>query len=339
MLDLRDFDFPLPEAQIAKHPVSPRDSSRLLLAPRNGGARIHRTFRDLPDYVRPGDVLVLNTTKVLKARLRAKNAKGREFEVLLLSALDGVKRWRCLVRPGRYIEEQGSDLFLAGDWSARVARSLSDFRQFEITFPTENRETWLDWLETHGEVPLPPYLKREAAPDDSRTYQTVYAQNPTSVAAPTAGLHFTPELLQALKDKGVQFENICLDIGYGTFSPVEPAAEELHSETYRIPSEVETRLNTARAEKRRVIAVGTTALRALESSANGCLEGATRLFIRPGYRFSRVDGLITNFHLPESSLFILVCAFMGTQNAQAAYREAIANQYRFFSYGDAMAIF
>ncbi len=338
MLDLGEYDFDLPQEQIAKFPVSPRDSSRLLVThPRNGSLE-HRLFRDLPSYLQPGDVLVLNTTKVLKARLRALNESGRSFEVLLLSPLEGMHRWRCLVRPGRQIADIGSDLKFEGGETGLVIRSQTDSRQFEISFKTQDSEAWLAWLDRTGEVPLPPYLKREAVQSDSATYQTVYAETPSSVAAPTAGLHFTPELLKTLKDKGVIFENICLDIGYGTFSPVEPSAETLHSETYRIAPEVAKRLRLARQEGRRVIAVGTTSLRALESAAGGALQGETCLFIKPGYRFSQVDGLITNFHLPQSSLFILVCAFMGTPNAQSAYRQAIEARYRFFSYGDAMAI-
>jgi S-adenosylmethionine:tRNA ribosyltransferase-isomerase len=337
MLDLRDFAFPLPDSQIAKFPASPRDSSRLLITGRDGRASQHAHFRDLPQLLLPGDVLVLNKTKVLKARLRASNEKNRAFEILLLTPLEGLHRWQCLVKPGRYIADPGSILQI-GNLTAHVQRSKKDPRQFEITFPLQDPATWLEWLELHGEIPLPPYLKREVKEQDSQTYQTIYAEDARSVAAPTAGLHFTPELLDALKKKGVQFESLTLDIGYGTFSPVEATAQELHSETYCIPDPVYARLAQARRENRRVIAVGTTALRALESAAQGKNAGETRLFIRPGYSFSQLDGLITNFHLPEYSLFILVCAFMGTSNAQRVYREAIEMQYRFFSYGDAMAI-
>ncbi len=284
-------------------------------------------------------MLVLNKTKVLKARLFGENTTGRKFEILLLAQnAEQPTRWRCLARPGRYVADSGTSLLFPGGWQGTVRRSTEDDRQFDIEFPASTQQEFLSWLDAHGTVPLPPYLKRAAEPGDSETYQTVYAENPGSVAAPTAGLHFTPELLQALRDRGVQFETVDLTIGYGTFSPIDPQATELHAEPFTINPQVAARLDQARTERRRIIAVGTTALRALESSADGTLAGTTRLFIRPGYTFSQVDGLITNFHLPQSSLFILISAFMGREQAQAAYREALANNYRFFSYGDAMAI-
>jgi S-adenosylmethionine:tRNA ribosyltransferase-isomerase len=339
MIDLRDYDFPLPETRIARFPVTPRDQSALLCTHRSDSSIAHRKFHQIGDLLRAGDVLVLNKTKVLKARLFGQNATGRAFEVLLLAqSASCPTRWRCLVRPGRYIAEEGTRLIFPGDCSATVRRSTEDDRQFDIEFPNTTQEGFLSWLDTHGTVPLPPYLKRAAEAADAQTYQTVYAKEPGSVAAPTAGLHFTPELLEALRAKGVQFETITLTIGYGTFSPLDPAATELHAEPFCIESEVQARLAQARAERRRVIAVGTTALRALESTVDGTLTGTTRLFIRPGYTFTQVDGLITNFHLPQSSLFILISAFMGRENAQAAYGEALKNGYRFFSYGDAMAI-
>jgi S-adenosylmethionine:tRNA ribosyltransferase-isomerase len=339
MIDLRDYDFPLPESQIARFPVSPRDQSLLLCTRRHSNELAHRKFFQIGELLRAGDVLVANKTKVLKARLFANNSTGRRFEILLLAqSVENPTRWRCLVRPGRAIAEQGTQLLLPGDWQATVRRSTQDDRQFDIEFPATTQTEFLNWLDANGTVPLPPYLKRAAEPGDSETYQTVYAQNPGSVAAPTAGLHFTPQLLESLRTQGVQFETIDLTIGYGTFSPIDPDATELHEEPFSIDPQVAARLAQARSEGRRIIAVGTTAMRALESSVDGKLAGTTRLFIRPGYRFSQVDGLITNFHLPQSSLFILISAFMGREHAQAAYREALSQNYRFFSYGDAMVI-
>ncbi len=300
--------------------------------------RHHLQFAQIDQLLRPGDVLVVNRTRVLKARLFGSDAGGRRFEVLLLSPATPLNAWNALVRPGKHIDAVGSRLHFGGEMSAEICRHPYEDRQFLVQFPPITREEFLSWLEVHGEVPLPPYLKRPAEPSDSENYQTVFAEIPGSVAAPTAGLHFTDDLLERLKHKGVALESILLQIGYGTFSPVEPEATQLHSEFYAIAPDTAARLEKARREGRRVIAVGTTVLRALESAATGRLEGETRIFIRPGHRVTQAQGLITNFHLPQSSLFILVCAWLGTQKAQASYREAIDQGYRFFSYGDAMAI-
>ena len=326
----------MPEERIARFPAVPRDHSRLLHAPLAGGVFEHLRFFELGKLLRAGDVLVVNTTRVLKARLFGENAKGRKFEILLLEPENGAT-WNTLVRPGKHIADTGSELLLPGGWTARVARHPRDDRRFQITFP-QTGAAFAEWLETHGHMPLPPYLKRPDQASDTVDYQTVYAQEGQSVAAPTAGLHFTPELMESLQNQGVAFEKITLDVGYGTFAPLEPSAQELHAEPYEIPADVDERLARARAEGRRVIAVGTTSLRALEASATQGPCATTRIFIRPGYRFARVDGLITNFHLPQSSLFILVAALMGIDRAQSAYREALAGDYRFFSFGDAMAI-
>lgn len=283
--------------------------------------------------------MVLNKTKVLKARLFAKSAKGREFELLLLSPLAASPcTWNALVKPGRYIEQDGTRLTFADGTQALVRRSLAEDRQFEVQFPHVDAESFHTWVDSIGTVPLPPYMKRSADEADAQNYQTVYAERWGSVAAPTAGLHFTPGLIRTLQAAGVQFESLTLHIGYGTFSPIDPAADHLHSEPYAIEPTTAARLEKARSERRRVIAVGTTVLRALESAREGALSGNTTLFIRPGYVFSQVDGLITNFHLPRSSLFVLLCAFMGRENALAAYREAVEKKYRFYSYGDAMAV-
>jgi S-adenosylmethionine:tRNA ribosyltransferase-isomerase len=339
MLDLSEFEFVLPEDQIAKYPASPRDHSKLLVCDRKTGLTSHAQFFELTRFLRPGDILVLNNTKVLKARLSAKSAEGKEFEILLLSRSDKPRTWKCLVKPGKHIALDGTELRLPGEVSARVFRESKDEKQFEITFPDDSEPAFSRWLDAHGSMPLPPYLKRPAESADSLNYQTVYAEKGESVAAPTAGLHFTPQLLGRIRDMGVEFENIQLEIGYGTFSPLEPSAETLHSESYSISPMVWEKLLLAKRLGRRVIAVGTTTLRALESAAQGgVLSGSTSLFIRPGYSFKAIDGLITNFHLPQSSLFILVCAWMGTEGAKRAYAEAIKSQYRFFSYGDGMLI-
>ncbi len=295
-------------------------------------------FSEIDTLLRPGDVLVVNRTRVLKARLFGTDVKGRRFEVLLLSPATPLNAWNALVRPGKHIADEGSRLTFASGMSAEIGRHSHEDRQFLVQFPALTRDEFLHWLDANGEVPLPPYLKRPAEPSDRENYQTVFARDPGSVAAPTAGLHFTDDLIARLKRKGVGFESILLQIGYGTFSPVEPEARQLHSEFYAIAPDTAARLDAARREGRRVIAVGTTVLRALESAADGRLEGETRIFIRPGHRVSQADGLITNFHLPQSSLFILVCAWLGIGKAQDSYREAIDRGYRFFSYGDAMAI-
>ncbi|MBY0372287.1 tRNA preQ1(34) S-adenosylmethionine ribosyltransferase-isomerase QueA [bacterium] len=336
MLSLADYDFPLPDSLIARTPAVPRDSSRLLHVPLKGGAAEHLQFHDIGKLLRVGDTLVVNTTRVLKARLFGKNAKGREFEVLLLepNARDG---WNALVRPGKHIDPNGSELTFPGGQTAQVIRRAEDARQFEVHFANKG-EAFFAWLDAHGKMPLPPYLKRPATDRDAVDYQTVYAETGQSVAAPTAGLHFTPELLAEIQSRGIHIEKITLQVGYGTFAPLEPDAQELHAENFEIPTEVAERLAQTRRTGGRVIAVGTTSLRALEAAQGKPGPGTTRLFIRPGYKFTQLDGLITNFHLPQSSLFILVCAFLGRERAQAAYREAVLRQYRFFSYGDAMAI-
>jgi len=338
MIDLRDFDFPLPEHLIAKYPASNRENSRLFRLNRKTGEKNHLSFRDLGSCLVPGDVLVINDTKVIKARISAKKElTGRDFEILLTSPLDRM-RWECLVRPGKHIPEEGTVLQLPGGWEARIHRDDPNDRLFTIQFPPVTESELFRWLDTYGEVPLPPYLKRDAEFADAQAYQTVFASRPGSVAAPTAGLHFTENGIGRLKEQGVQFEKLTLSIGYGTFGPLSPEAEKLHPEHFEIDTDVLQRLKQARSEGRRVIAVGTTSLRALESAKTLGNEGTTDLFIRPGYTFTEADGLLTNFHLPQSSLFVLVCAFLGTKEAQEAYREAIEKNYRFFSFGDAMLL-
>ncbi len=280
-------------------------------------------------------MLVVNDTKVIQARLFGEY-KGRRFEILLLApTAGGQPTWKCLVRPGRYIDDKGSELTFPEGVTASVIRR--EGREFEVCFHCP-ADSFQAWLARAGHVPLPPYIQRPDNAADRVSYQTIYAKDPTSVAAPTAGLHFTPELIANLKTKGIEFQSLTLDIGYGTFAPLEPGATELHAEKYRIPAETVESLARARKEGRRIIAVGTTALRAMEASTAEGPDATTRLFIQPGYRFTQVDGLITNFHLPQSSLFILVCAFLGKEAAQDAYAHALGQGYRFYSYGDAMVI-
>jgi S-adenosylmethionine:tRNA ribosyltransferase-isomerase len=340
MLNLSDFDFDLPEALIAKFPVSPRDHSRLLVTSRYGDALSHSHFYELPKWLKPGDVLVLNRTRVIKARLFASDSKKRSFEILLLGRCEGNSAWNCLVRPGKRVAPEGTMLFWDDGVRARVFRQSAEERQFLLTFEGMDSKEVVDWIDRNGSMPLPPYLKRPARSEDNENYQTVYASQGESVAAPTAGLHFTQEGLSALEAQGVQFEHLELEIGYGTFAPLDPSATQLHKEQYVIAESTWKRLQSARREGRRVIAVGTTSLRALESAAlSERLQGDTSLFIRPGFSFKAADGLVTNFHLPQSSLFILICAFMDSvERAKRAYLTAISHQYRFFSYGDAMLI-
>jgi S-adenosylmethionine:tRNA ribosyltransferase-isomerase len=340
MLNLSDFDFELPEALIAKFPVSPRDHSRLLVTSRQGDALSHSHFYELPKWLKRGDVLVLNRTRVIKARLFASDGKKRPFEVLLLGRSEESAAWNCLVRPGKRVAPEGTTLYWDDGVRARVFRKSMDERQFLLTFEGIDSKEIVHWIDRNGTMPLPPYMKRPARAEDNESYQTVYAGHGESVAAPTAGLHFTQEGLGTLKAQGVQFEHLELEIGYGTFAPLDPSATQLHKEQYVIAEPTWERLQSARREGRRVIAVGTTSLRALESAAlSERLQGDTTLFIRPGFPFKAVDGLVTNFHLPQSSLFILICAFMGSvERAKKAYLTAISHQYRFFSYGDAMLI-
>jgi len=336
-----DFDFHLPPEQIAQQPLARRDESRLMVVDRASGAITHRRFRDLADLIPAGDVLVLNRTRVVRARLLGKRASGAPAEIMLLKSLGG-DRYEALVSPGGKLKP------------GRVVTIARDFL-VEILEVTERRtrvvrlvgEGALDSLiERHGHIPLPPYITRPDATDDAERYQTVYAREAGSVAAPTAGLHFTPELLDDLARRGVRRAEVLLHVGAGTFKPVEvedPAEHVMHEEWYRISVEAAATINATRTSGGAVWAVGTTTVRTLESAAdsNGRVaasEGDTRIFIRPPYRFRAVDHLVTNFHLPRSTLIMLVAAFTGYELTMAAYREAVGSGYRFYSYGDAMAV-
>lgn len=334
---ITEFDFNLPPERIATFPVEPRDHSRLLVVERDTGRMSDKHFYDLTSELEAGDLLVLNRTKVLPARLFGFAADNRKFEVMLLKRSSTLSTWECLVRPGNKVTEQGLELNVGGD-PVFVTRNGDTFF---AALPHFDIEKQVAWLEQHGKMPLPPYIKREATQDDSLRYQTVFAQDWGSVAAPTAGLHFTPELLEKVKAKGVEIAEVTLHVGYGTFAPVrveDLSQHEMHSEAYTISEDTYARLEKAKQERRRIIAVGTTTLRALESIPTLGLTGETRIFIQPGYKFQWADGLITNFHLPQSTLLVLVSAFLGKDLTHRCYQAAIEREYRFYTYGDAMLI-
>lgn len=344
-----DYAYRLPEERIARYPAARRDGSRLLVVPRHGGARRHLHFPDVVDLFEAGDVLVVNESKVIPARLLGRKPTGAHAEILLVAPVGGwggagadPREWEALVRPGGKLKP-GRFVDVAEDLRVEIVDSApGGGRVVRLHTPATVEAA----LERHGHVPLPPYVGREDEAGDRERYQTVYARTPGSVAAPTAGLHFTPEILRALEDRGVARAAVTLHVGLGTFRPVEvedPSEHELHHEWYEVgPAAAET-VNRARAAGGRVWAVGTTAVRTLEAvaDATGTVvpgRGATDLFIRPPYRFRCVDCLLTNFHLPRSTLLMLVAAFGGYAQVMDAYREAVDGPYRFYSYGDAMAV-
>lgn len=332
-----EFDFVLPEQLIAQHPPEQRGASRLLYA--HDGVLEDRNFTDLLQLVRSGDVMVLNDTRVIKARLFGSKDSGGRVEVLVervLNAHEVLAQVRASHEP-----KAGSFLTLADAFKAEVLGREGEF--FRLRFISD--EDILDLLDRHGQVPLPPYIIRSANDEDEQRYQTVYAREAGAVAAPTAGLHFDKAMLQSLRDKGVRIVYVTLHVGAGTFQPVRVEhihEHNMHSERYDIPKATVDAIAQAHGAGGRVIAAGTTSLRALESAAaTGELkagESETNIFIIPGYRFKVVDVLLTNFHLPKSTLLMLVCAFGGMDKMLAAYRHAVKKKYRFFSYGDAMLI-
>lgn len=374
-MKISDYDYNLPEALIAQTPAEPRDSSRLLVLHRDTGALEHRHFRDLGDYLHPGDLLVANNSKVLPVRLYGKKAdSGGAVEVLLLKKRDSVT-WEALVRPGRSLNP-GVRLLFAG--SPARQPSDSDFRH-RVRPPHEGAHAYAEvvsrvedgsgvrllrfdreiepLLDELGMMPLPPYI--HAPLQDRQRYQTVYAREPGSAAAPTAGLHFTPGLLGALQEQGVGFTSVTLHVGLDTFRPVtEENVEEhpMHSEWYEINEEAAAAINQARARAGRVVAVGTTSVRVLESAALAqaaatasidsstaerelqAASGSTRLFIYPGFQYRLTDAIITNFHLPRSTLLLMIAAFVGRERIMAAYEEAVRLGYQFYSFGDAMLL-
>jgi S-adenosylmethionine:tRNA ribosyltransferase-isomerase len=361
------FDYELPHALIAHHPARSRDESRLLvvrrgLDPAAAGALEHRAFRDIAALIEPGDVVVLNETRVIPARLLGRRPGGGEAEIVLLREAAAEPyptgawgpEWLALVRPGSKLKP-GRVIAIAADMDVEILEVLPDgTRRVRLHTALPIR----DAVQRHGRMPLPPYIERAAEAADAERYQTVYAKAEGSVAAPTAGLHFTPALLDTLRARGVEVATVVLHVGVGTFRPVEvedPDEHEMHAEWYEVTPEQAARMNAARARGGRLWAVGTTVTRTLESvvdrtgggepgqpgaapAAIGAGSGWTRLFIRPGFEFRAVDRLITNFHLPRSTLLMLVSAFAGHDRTMAAYREAVRQRYRFYSYGDAMAI-
>jgi len=339
---LSDFDFSLPPELIAQHPLPERAASRLLVLHKANGVIDHRQFPDALSYLNSGDVLVLNDTKVLPARLMGRKAKtGAAVEIVLLKPLSHPLEWEVLARPGKRLGVGTTVEFGQGEMSAVVLGDTAAGGK-TIRFAVEgDLQAALDRL---GQVPLPPYIKEQLS--DKERYQTVYSKHLGSVAAPTAGLHFTTDLLERIKDKGIVVAFLTLHIGLGTFRPVQVediAEHKMHSEYYEVPASTAEAINRARENGKRVIVVGTTPLRTLETIADEAgrvqaVSGWTDIFIYPGHRFRAVDGLITNFHLPKSTLIMLVSALAGTENVRRAYQEAIAARYRFFSFGDAMLI-
>lgn len=348
-----DFDYDLPPELIAQTPIEPRDASRLLVVNRASGELAHRHFSDIGDYLRPGDLLVANRSRVIPARLLGhKPGSGGAVEALLLARRPdlGENCWEALVRPGRRIREGQELRFEAASPGGQaptltasvIARTPSGGRILRFA-PPASGEPVDTVLERLGSIPLPPYIHAPLA--NPERYQTVYSREPGSAAAPTAGLHFTPELLARLREQGIDTAFVLLHVGLDTFRPVEeedPSEHKMHSEAIELDAPTAAQLNAARADGGRLVAVGTTSVRVLESlpeiSPIAPYEGKTSLFITPGYRFKQVDALITNFHLPRSSLLMLVSAFAGHDLIRRAYQEAVEQRYRFFSFGDAMLI-
>jgi S-adenosylmethionine:tRNA ribosyltransferase-isomerase len=339
---LSDFDYPLPEELIAQEPVAPRDASRLLVVPRDGAPLREALFSDLPGLLRVGDLLVVNDTRVLPARLLGTKASGGRCELLLVEDLPGEgDRWRALGRASKPIRSGARLTF--GDLAATVEAAEGD-GFFTIRFDRTG-PALAEALERAGEMPLPPYIRRRPTPGDRERYQTVMARVPGSAAAPTAGLHLTEPLLRRISEAGVERTAITLHVGPGTFLPVrseDVAKHHMHEERYFVREEAARAFEACRARGGRVIAVGTTVARTLESACDsGMLRvgpGRTALFITPGHAFRAVDGLVTNLHLPRSTLLMLVCAFGGRERVLHAYAHAIKERYRFFSYGDAMLL-
>lgn len=335
-----DFFYELPEELIAQTPAEPRDSSRLLIYDRKNKTITHKHFYDIVDYLHAGDVLVINNTKVLPVRLYGNKEKTNgKIEFLLLKRID-LKTWQVILKPGR-IAKPGSK-FHFGDRLSATVKDIIDGGMRVVEFEYDG--VFEDILNDIGEMPLPHYIKKQI--ENKERYNTVYAEYNGSAAAPTAGLHFTKELMQKLRDKGVIFTEVLLHVGLGTFRPVKAediTEHKMHSEYYEISADAAEEINRAKRGGRRVIAVGTTSVRVLETcaDADGMFKagfGETDIFIYPGYKFKAVDGLITNFHLPESTLIMLVSAFMGREEALEMYKTAVKEKYRFFSFGDSTFI-
>mgnify|MGYP000909196112 CR=1 FL=1 len=341
--NLQSYQFGLPPELIAQYPVEPRDQSRLLVLERQTGLIKGHIFSDIIDYLERGDTLVLNDTRVIPARLYGYKDSGAKVEILLLNQRG--KQWEALVRPAKRLKP-GSRIRFEGQNGVEVEimaeLNLAGGRLLEF----KNCVDEMAFIEQMGQMPLPPYINRPAEKSDKQNYQTIYAREKGSAAAPTAGLHFSPELLQHIQDKGVNLATILLHVGLGTFRPVSNSdirKHQMHHEYYRVSEETAALLNQTRQQGKKIIAVGTTVVRTLETVYNtkhgfAAGEGQTNKFIYPGYEIKAIDQLITNFHLPGSSLIMLVAAFAGYDITMAAYQHAVENNYRFFSYGDAMLI-
>ena len=339
-MELKEFNYNLPEELIAQVPINNRDTSRLMVLDRKEQTIQHKVFKDILDYLKPGDCLVRNNTKVIPARLYGKKETGANVEFVLLKNIEG-DIWEAMVRPGNKLHIGTKVVFGEGLLKADILDTTEDgTRKVKFTYNGIFNEI----LDKIGLMPLPPYIHEELKEKDR--YQTVYAKYEGSAAAPTAGLHFTDELLKKIEEKGIQIANVTLHVGIGTFRPVKEKNIEdhhMHTEHYYIKEEDVNKINTAKLNGNRVIAVGTTSCRTLETVAdeNGLVsvkEGDTGIFIYPGYKFKCIDGLITNFHLPESTLLMLISAFAGKEYVLKAYAEAVKERYRFFSFGDAMFI-
>ena len=340
-MKVADFDYELPEELIAQTPIKKRDESRLMVLNRKNQTIEHKVFKDIIDYLKPGDVLVRNNTKVIPARLYGKKETGANVEFLLLNNIEN-DIWEAIVRPGNKLHVGTKVIFGDGILEAKILEIMpGGTRKVEFKYEGIFNEI----LDKIGLMPLPPYIHETLKEKDR--YQTVYAKYEGSAAAPTAGLHFTPELLEKISKKGIEIANVTLHVGIGTFRPVKEEtveAHKMHSEHFYIKQEDVEKINKAKQEKRRVIAVGTTSCRVLESIADEKtgmvkqIEDDTEIFIYPGYKFKCIDGLITNFHLPQSTLLMLVSALAGKEFIMKAYKEAVKEKYRFFSFGDAMFI-
>jgi S-adenosylmethionine:tRNA ribosyltransferase-isomerase len=340
---VKDFDYHLPGKLIARYPATERDASRLMLLDHQTGAIADRLFKNISDYLEPGDLLVLNDTRVIPARLFGHKGTGGKVEIFLVRREESeTERWSCLMRSSKGVS-QGHTISLASGMVARVCGRINP-ETWLVEF--EGMEPFEVWLEREGQMPLPPYLQREADSQDQVRYQTVFAQIAGAVAAPTAGLHFTRTLLRTLEEKGIAITCLTLHTGLGTFQPVRAERVEdhrIHSERYCISAETAEAIRFTKERGGRVVAVGTTTARTLEYAAYGAGQvspgtGEADIFIFPGYKFKVVDALVTNFHLPESTLIMLVSAFAGKELVFKAYREAVERCYRFYSYGDAMLI-
>jgi S-adenosylmethionine:tRNA ribosyltransferase-isomerase len=345
-MDIADFEFELPNSAIAQEPLPERDASRLLVLDRATGRRWHCSFRDLPDWLDPGDLLVVNRSRVLRARLLGRRPDGGAAEILLVRSHGG-GHWDALVRPGRRLKA-GTRVVVSESFEATVGEIVGDSAGAPLRrVHLRSRDADPDAaIEHHGHVPLPPYILRPDRPSDRDRYQTVYARETGSVAAPTAGLHFSPALLERLDHKGIRLAHLVLHVGPGTFQPIKVTRVEEHRvppEPFFLPPETAAAVQVARAGRHRVVAVGTTTTRVLETTTSPTGEvspgrGETSLVIVPGFPFQAVDALITNFHLSRSSLLLLTAAFAGRTRLLDTYAEAITQGYRFHSYGDAMLI-